>query len=56
VGSPEEEARGIIREWIHSGTTRIEEELEGLDPEKPIDSRFVKCLCIRGETLTEGKR
>jgi hypothetical protein len=56
VGSPGEEAREIIREWIRSGTMRIEEELEGLDPEKPLDSRFVKCLCIRGETLTEGKR
>ena len=56
AGSPGEAPKEIIREWIQSGTTRIEEELEGLDPEKPIDSRFVKCLCIRGETLTEGQR
>jgi hypothetical protein len=56
AGSPGEAPKEIIREWIQSGTTRIEEELEGLDPEKPIDSRFVKCLCIRGETPTEGQR
>ena len=55
-GIPEEEAEKIIREWIRSGSTRIEEELAGLDPEKPLDSRFVKCLCIREQTLTEGQR
>ena len=56
TGSPGEEAEEIIREWIRSGATRIEEELAGLDPEKPLDSRFVKCLCICVETLTEGQR
>jgi hypothetical protein len=56
AGAPGEEAEEIIREWIRSGTTRIEEELAGLDPEKPLDSRFVKCLCIREQTLTEGQR
>jgi hypothetical protein len=56
AGSPGEEAEEIIREWIRSGTTRIEEELVGLDPEKPVDRRFVKCLCIREQTLTEGQR
>jgi len=56
AGSPGEEAEEIIREWVRSGTTRIEEELAGLDPEKPLDSRFVNCLCIREQTLTEGQR
>jgi len=55
-GSPGEEAEEILREWIRSGTRRIDEELAGLDPEKPLDSRFVKCLCIREQTLTEGQR
>jgi hypothetical protein len=54
--SPGGEAEEIIREWIRSGTGRLEEELAGLDPAKPIDSRFVNCLCIREQTLTEGQR
>jgi hypothetical protein len=56
AGLQGEEEEEIIREWIQSGTKRIEEELAGLDPEKPADSRFIKCLCIREQTLTEGLR
>ena len=56
VGSHGQEAEEVVREWIRSGTTRIEEELAGLDPESPIDSRFVKCLCIREQTLAEGQK
>jgi hypothetical protein len=56
AGSPGEEAEKILREWIQSGTKRIEEELAGLDPEKPLDSRFVRSLCIREQTFAEGQR
>jgi hypothetical protein len=56
MGPLEEASQAIIEMWIQSGTKRVEEELKGFDPDRPIDSRFVQCLCIREETLTEGQR
>ncbi len=56
TGSPCREAQEIIRAWVLAGTTEIEEELRGLDPDQPIDSRFVQCLCIHEKTLAEGQR
>ena len=54
TGPLDDEVQEIIRDWIRSGALKIEEELGGLDPEKPIDSRFIHCLCISEQTLSEG--
>ena len=56
TGSLEETAQGIVQEWIRSGTGRIEEELQNLDPERPVDSRFIQSLCIREEKRGKGQR
>ncbi len=56
TGSPEEAAEEILQAWIRSGAARVDEELKGLDPEVPIDHRFVQSLCICEKNLTEGQR
>lgn len=56
TGALEGEAGEILQEWIEAGGRQIEEELAGLDPEKPVDSRFVRCLCIHPKSLDEGQR
>ncbi len=56
TGSPGEVAEEILQEWIRTGAGRIEEEFKGLDPELPIDRRFVQCLCICEQTHNEGQK
>jgi hypothetical protein len=51
-----EDTQEIIETWIRSGAKRVEEELKGFDPDRPIDTRFVQCLCIREQTLAEGQK
>lgn len=46
----------IVEAWIRAGSKRLEEELKGFDPEEPIDSRFIQCLCIYEQNLDEGKK
>jgi len=56
TGQLGDEVQAIIREWIEAGAVKIEEELGGLDPEEPIDSRFIHCLCISAQTFSEGRK
>ena len=51
-----EDTQEIIEAWIRSGTERIEEECKGLDPDRPIDTRFVQCLCMHGQAFPEGQK
>lgn len=56
TGEPGEECRETLRGWILSGAREVEEELAGVDPEQPVDTRFVRSLCIRQDTRSEGQR
>ncbi len=51
-----EPTEAVVEAWIRAGSARLEEELKAFDPEEPIDSRFIQCLCIDEQTLDEGKR
>jgi hypothetical protein len=51
-----ETTEAIVDAWIRAGSRGLEQELKGFDPEEPIDSRFIQCLCVHEQTLDEGKR
>ncbi len=56
TGEPGEESKEIIRGWVRAGAREIEQELAGVDPGRPVDIRFVRSLCIRQDTRSEGQR
>jgi hypothetical protein len=56
MGALDEGTKEIIEGWIRSGADRVEEDLRGFDPHRPIDGRFVQCLCMQERNHSEGKR
>jgi hypothetical protein len=52
----EADTQEIIEAWIWSGAKRVEEEFKGFNPDRSIETRFIQCLCMHGQTFAEGQK